>query len=151
MKPIAVSTLTSSFPSGLDAKRLPPLAKLEPKKLREVMKLFTKSLGAKCSDCHVEGDFAAPTRRKKIAEKMWDEYVVKLTMADDSPVFCDTCHQGQLLVLDRHDKKAVGQWMHENFVEKLKRVDSAENGCKSEGCHGASMDLGFLKRWGGER
>src|ERR1700733_2221505 len=57
---------------GLEPKNLPPIEKLDPKQLRGVMKLLARSLGGKCADCHTEGDFAAQTRRKKIATKMWD-------------------------------------------------------------------------------
>jgi hypothetical protein len=131
---------------GLDAKNLPRIEKLEPKALRLVMKLFAKSLGAKCGDCHAEGDFAAPTRRKKVAAKMWNEFAAKLTMADASPLFCDSCHQGRLVQLDRRDKKALGQWMDANFVDKLKRKDGKDHGCET--CH-VDMEMAFLTKWGG--
>src|SRR5262249_49061554 len=104
-------------------------------------------LGAKCGDCHLEGDFAAPTRRKKIAAKMWDEFTAKLSMAaDSSPVFCDSCHQGRVVQLDRRDKKALGQWMDANFVDKLKRKDGKDHGCET--CH-VAMEMTFLTKWGG--
>ncbi len=104
---VAVPELKSPVPSafvpdlqalGLDPAHMPPIEKLDPKALRGVMKLMAKSLGIKCADCHKEGDFAAPTRRKKIAAKMWDELVVKLAFAapDGAPFFCDSCHQGRV-------------------------------------------------------
>jgi hypothetical protein len=131
---------------GLDAGNLPPIGKLEPKALRRVMKLLTKSLGAQCRDCHQEGDFGAPTRRKKIAAKMWDEMAVRLSMADGSPLFCDSCHQGRIVQLDRRDKKALGSWMDANFVDKLKRKDGGDHGCET--CH-VGMEMTFLTKWGG--
>jgi hypothetical protein len=112
------------------------------------MKLMARSLGVKCGDCHKEGDFAAPTRRKKIAMRMWDEFVVKLAFAaPDSPVlFCDSCHQGRVEQLDRRDKKALAHWMDDNFVGKLKHKDGASQECET--CH-VDMEMLFLSKWGG--
>jgi hypothetical protein len=137
---------------GLDASHLPPLEKVDPKALRRVMKLFARALGAKCGDCHTVqegqagGDFAAPTRRKKIAARMWDELAVKLQMSDGSPLFCDSCHQGRIVQLDRTDKKALGRWMDANFVDKLKRRDGREHDCET--CH-VDMEMHLLTKWGG--
>jgi hypothetical protein len=116
------------------------------------MKLLAKSLGAKCGDCHTEGDFAAPTRRKKIAAKMWDEFAVKLSLGSGQgpqgaqPLFCDSCHQGRIKQLDRSDKKALGKWMDANFAQKLVRKDGKDEGCES--CH-VDWDMTFLTKWGG--
>jgi hypothetical protein len=131
---------------GLDAAALPRIEKLEPTALRRVMKLFARSLGVKCADCHATGDFAAPTRRKKIAAKMWDELVIKLQMSDGTPLFCDSCHQGRVVQLDRRDKKALREWMDANFVDKLKRRDGQEHACES--CH-VGMEMKLLTKWGG--
>jgi hypothetical protein len=129
---------------GIDAKSLPPIEKLEPRTLRGVMKLLARSLGVKCGDCHQEGDFAAPTRRKKIAAHMWDEFAAKLTMADGSPLFCDSCHQGRIQQLDRRDKKALSRWMDDNFVAKLARKDGKSHECET--CH-VDMEMHFLAKW----
>ena len=118
---------------GLDPRSLPPIEKIEPKALRRAMKILAKSLGAKCGDCHLEGDFAAPTRRKKIAAKMWDEFAARLAMADDSLPICDSCHQGRTVLLDRTDKNQLARWMDANFVQKLKRKDGADHVCET--CH----------------
>jgi Cytochrome c7 and related cytochrome c len=132
---------------GLDPSSLPPIEKLDAKALRGVMKLIAKSLGAKCGDCHAEGDFASPTPRKKVAAKMWDEFVVKLAFAaDGSPLFCDSCHQGRKKELDRTDKKALARWMDANFVEKLKRSDDKDHDCET--CH-VNMEMRFVSRWAG--
>ncbi|MGD0529002.1 MAG: cytochrome c3 family protein [Polyangiaceae bacterium] len=130
---------------GLDPKNLPPMEKLDPKALRGVMKLLARSLGGKCADCHTEGDFAAQTRRKKIATKMWDELAAKLTLADGSPMFCDSCHQGRITQLDRTDKKALAKWMETSFVDGLKRKDGKAEECES--CH-VGMEMHFLAEWG---
>lgn len=131
---------------ALDPKNLPPIEKLDPKALRRVMKLIAKSLGATCGDCHREGDFALPTPRKKVAAKMWDEFVTKLALADGTPLFCDSCHQGRTKQLDRTDKKALGRWMDANFVGKLKRKDDKDHECET--CH-VDMDMRFLTKWAG--
>jgi hypothetical protein len=130
---------------GLDPKNLPPIEKLDPKQLRGVMKLLARSLGGKCADCHTEGDFAAQTRRKKIATKMWDEFAAKLTTADGAPMFCDSCHQGRIVQLDRTDKKALGKWMEVSFVQGLERKDGKSEECES--CH-VGMEMHFLADWG---
>ena len=130
---------------GLDPESLSPIEKIEPRALRRVMKVLAKSLGAKCTDCHIEGDFATMTRRKRIAAKMWDGFVVNFTMADGSAVFCDSCHKGRLLQLDRSDKKLLESEMDANFVHGLKRRDGADIACET--CH-AVKGMPFLEKWG---
>jgi hypothetical protein len=139
------TTMTGDLEAiGLNAKNLPPIEKLEPKMLRAVMKLMARSLGAKCGDCHQEGDFAATTRRKKIAARMWDDFAAKLAMADGSALFCDSCHQGRIQQLDRHDKKALARWMDDNFVAKLARKDGKSHECET--CH-VDMEMHILSKW----
>jgi hypothetical protein len=129
---------------GLDVSKLPPMGKLSGDQLRKVMKTFTKSLGAKCNDCH-EADFAAPTPRKKIARAMWDRFVLNTTTAEGGAVFCDSCHQGHLEYLDKSNKKALSGWMDENFEHGLARADKKEMGC--DGCHGDPFEGDILKVW----
>jgi hypothetical protein len=107
---------------------------------------MAKSLGVKCGDCHQEGDFAAPTRRKKIAAHMWDDFAAKLSIADGSALFCDSCHQGRIRQLDRRDKKALSQWKEDNFVAKLARLDGRPTECET--CH-VDMEMQLLNKWGG--
>jgi hypothetical protein len=149
MKSPMATQMTSDLQGlGIDVKAAPELSKLEPKKLRAVMQLFTKALGVKCGDCHQEGDFGAPTVRKAIAEGMWNNYVRQLAMADGSALFCDSCHQGRLILLDRSDKKALSKWMDENMEHKLKRKDGKEHECSSPQCHGSDMEMHFLhEKW----
>lgn len=130
---------------GLDPKNLPPMSKLEPEKLRKVMKLISKSLGLQCNGCHLE-DAAAATPRKRVAEKMWDEYLRGFALADGTPLFCDSCHQGAVVILDRTDKKALGKWMDAAFVEKLKpRPKGADLECAS--CHTEDREMHFIDLW----
>jgi nitrate reductase cytochrome c-type subunit len=133
---------------GLDLKKLPPmatLAKTEKKKLRAVMDYFVKATGFACKDCHDPDDFAKATPLKNETTHMWDEWARGMTLADGSPIFCDSCHQGQKKILDRSDKKALGKWMQAAFVDKLSRKDKKENNCAT--CHGTEMDMDFLDQW----
>lgn len=146
MTPIADTQMLADLQAiGLDAKSLPPLEKLEPEKLRKVMKTFTKSLGVKCSDCHNEGDFSAPTPMKKIAAHMWNDFTRGLSTESGAPIYCDSCHQGRRKLLDRSDKKALSKWMQANFVDKLKRRDKKEHGCET--CHGDPFEGHILAQW----
>lgn len=161
MKPIAPSAMLAELAAiGLEPAALPPLAELEPDKLRRVMRTFTRSLGAVCADCHVENDFAAPTPRKNVAAKMWDQYVRGLSLTSGggapdsplspltplSPLYCDSCHAGRITpLLDRHDGKALAQWMDGNFVARLRRTDGKAHRCET--CHGEPFAPRFLAAW----
>jgi len=130
---------------GLDPKNLPAMSKLEPDKLRKVMKLISRSLGVQCNGCHLQ-DPSAATPRKRVAEKMWDEYLRGFTLADGAPLFCDSCHQGAVVILDRTDKKALGKWMEAAFVGKLQpRVKGAELECAT--CHSEDHEMHFVDLW----
>ena len=145
MKPLVASAMIADLKAlGLDPGALPPLDKLPPDTLRKVMKTFTKALGARCTDCHVAGDFAAPTPRKAITVGMWNHFVRELAFKDGTPIYCDSCHQGTLTpLLDRHDDKALGHWMDQNYVTQLKRRDAKEHDCPT--CHGDPFQPRFLK------
>lgn len=142
--PVATALGAELGALGLDPAKLPPLAQLEGDKLRKVMKLFTRSLGVRCGDCHTD-DFAAPTPRKAVASRMWDEFVRGYTKADGAPLFCDSCHQGKLVFLDRRDDRALGAWMKEQYVAGLRGAAGAPHDCKS--CHGDPFVGEFLDLW----
>jgi len=146
MKPILASTMADDLKKmGLDARNLPPLGKLEPEKLRKVMKTFSSALGTKCTGCHEADDYRAPTPRMKVTSKMWDVYVRGFTQTDGSVLYCDSCHAGKMDVLDRHDTHALAGWMCENYVEKLNRIDKKDNSCET--CHGEPYRPRFLTNW----
>ncbi len=148
LKPLLATNMRGDLEAlGLDMAHLPPLSKLEPRVLRKLMPLFTKSLGVNCKGCHAD-DIRAPTPRKKIAEKMWNEFVVKLRTADEAPLFCDSCHQGRVHQLDRSDHEVLSRWMDVTFNKGLSRRDGKENTCAT--CHGEPRDEHFLARWTGE-
>ncbi|WP_394822704.1 cytochrome c3 family protein [Pendulispora albinea] len=146
MKPIATSAMAIELQNiGLDLKNLPPLEKLEPAKVRKVMRTFNKALGAKCSDCHNEADYSAMTPKKKIALHMWNDYVRGLALEDGTALYCDSCHQGRMEFLDRRDKKALAAWMEQNYEDKMRRRDGKEHKCAT--CHGDPFDGAILARW----
>ncbi|MBX3187664.1 MAG: hypothetical protein KF819_11640 [Labilithrix sp.] len=146
MKPTTGSAMADDLKKiGLDPKNLPPLNKLEPDKIRAVMGTFKKALGVECTGCHDANNFKAPTPHKKIATKMWDEFVRKMAMEDGSVLYCDSCHGGHMEFLDRKDKKALSAWMDANFVGKLKRVDKKDQSCET--CHGDPFEPNFVAQW----
>lgn len=133
---------------GLSPTALPPIENLDPRSLRRVMQLITKSLGVSCTDCHDANDFGAPTPRKRVAAHMWNSFAAGLAMKGGAPLFCDSCHQGRMTLLDRHDTAALRAWMDRAFVAKLQRIDGQEHDCES--CHGAGTGQSgapFLKTW----
>ncbi len=148
MKAPEATTLADDLTAiGLDPKELPPLKKLKPDQLRKVMKLIAKSLGVKCTACHVWNSDGPPPRtaRMNVAEQMWNHFVRSLTLAGGSPIFCDSCHHGSLQVLDRRDGNALAAWMKESFVRPLARVDHKEHGCAT--CHGEPITPRFIDLW----
>jgi hypothetical protein len=147
MKPLAPTAMEGDLKAlGLDPNALPTIDKLPPETLRKVMKTFSKALGARCDECHVAGNFAAPTPRKAIAAGMWDHFVRELSTKDGAAIYCDSCHQGKMTpLLDRHDDDALGHWMQENYVAPLKRRDGKAHKCAT--CHGEPFEGHFLKAW----
>jgi len=114
-----------------------PLSALTPAARRSVMRSFTRSLGVECSYCHVADDFAAPTRNKKIASRMWSDFVGGLALKDGGALYCDSCHAGRPVFLDRSSPAAVRPTMSA-FVRKLERRDGSEHACAT--CHGAPLE-----------
>ena len=149
MKPPKPTAMADDLKAiGLDVKNLPSMEtmiKSKKKALRDVMPLLAKSTGYKCKECHDADDFAKPTAKKNAATHMWDAWSRGLTFSDGSPLFCDSCHQGQTVLLDRSDKKALGKWMQTAYVDPLARKDKKENGCAT--CHGEDWDMHFLSKW----
>lgn len=146
MTPITKSAFAEDLKKlGIDPLKPGPLNKLSPDTLRKLMPTFAKSLGVKCAACHDPDNFKAWTPNKRVASKMWQEFVVGMAMEDGTPLYCDSCHGGHMEFLDRHDKKALSAWMDTNYVKKLKRSDKKEATC--EGCHGDPFEPLFLSTW----
>jgi hypothetical protein len=149
MKPPIATAMGAELKAiGLDVKNLPSMAtmmKAKKKELRQVMPLLAKATGYKCKECHDADDFAKPTAKKAAAMHMWDDWSRGLTFSDGSPLFCDSCHQGQSVLLDRSDKKSLAKWMQTAYVDPLARKDKKDHGCAT--CHGDEMDMHFLSTW----
>lgn len=135
---------------GFDGKK--PIADLEKLDLaakKKLMPLFTKALGyTECTGCHAaDGDYRTSTRNMKISRKMWSQFVAATRDEKGGMVFCDSCHNGATKVLNRVDHKAIGKFMHENYVDKLTRADKQDNGCAT--CHGTPMQPDIIEKlWG---
>lgn len=146
MKNIGTSTMADDLKKlGIDPLKPPALNKLTPDQVRKVMPSFQKALGVKCDFCHDTNNFKAWTPKKKIASRMWNDFVAGMRLEDKSPLYCDSCHGGKAQFLDRHDKKALSGWMDANYVSKLKRADGKEHSC--EQCHGDPFEPSFLTAW----
>ena len=151
MKPLrAKSELVPALvAAGLDAARFPPLGQLSTAERGAVMTSFTKALGVPCDGCHLPDDFFAATPRKLIAGQMWEQIVRPLAVASGEPLYCDSCHQGSLLFVDRgaHLKPAA-DYMKANFVEKLSHgADGDAGDVTCETCHGKPFEPEFLGAW----
>jgi hypothetical protein len=146
MRTIATSTFAEDLKKlGIDPLKPPALNKLSPDTLRKLMPTFSKSLGVKCDACHDTNNFKTWTPKKRVASKMWQEFVVGMQMDDGTPLYCDSCHGGKSEFLDRHDKKALSAWMDANYVKKVRRSDKKEHSC--EQCHGDPFEPKVLAQW----
>ncbi len=135
---------------GFDGvKPMPDLEKMDLAAKKKLMPLFTKALGyTECTGCHAaDGDYRTSTRNMKISRKMWSQFVAATRDEKGGLLFCDSCHNGATKILNRVDHKAVGAFMHSNYVAKITRADKQENGCAT--CHGTPMEPDIIgKLWG---
>jgi hypothetical protein len=134
--------------AGLDPAHLPALDQLDDAQRDAVMQTFTQALGMQCGGCHV-ADASLPTRRTRIAGKMWDRFVRGLRFSDGSALYCDSCHQGAITFLDRRDASPTGilaDWMRRAYVVPLQHSDGKPSDCAT--CHGTPYVGGFLTQWG---
>lgn len=131
----STTTFTAKLAAfGLDVNNLPSLHDLPMNQKMKVMRTFNESMGIQCNACHDLSDYSAETKQKEIARAGWDEISRKVTMADGSPLYCDSCHYGKFDFLDRTGgHAAISQWMQTNFVEKLKSKSGEEMACTT--CH----------------
>jgi hypothetical protein len=134
---------------GIDVKSLPPLNKIPPDKIRKVMNTFTKALGTTCTGCHDGDDFKKATPNKKVAARMWNEFVRGYTFSSGEgggAVYCDSCHAGKMTFLVRDPGlKELSKWMDENMVSKMKKTNGQPHSCET--CHGDPMEGKFLHNW----
>ncbi len=146
MRPISPTRMADALASvGLDPKKLPPLEQLDKSQRLLVMETFNTALGIPCSGCHSDPDFRADTRRKRVAKRMWNDIVRGLAYDNGDLLYCDSCHNGALFMLDRRDKDKVAEFMSNEFVGRLKRTDGKDHDCGT--CHGDPPEFAFLSDW----
>jgi hypothetical protein len=146
MRSMASTRMSAQLASvGLDPKKLPPLEQLDKSQRLLVMETFSAALGVPCSGCHADPDFRADTRRKRVAKRMWNDFVRGLAFDNGDVLYCDSCHNGQLFSLDRRDKDKVADFMASEFVGRLKRTDNKDHDCGT--CHGDPPEFAFLGDW----
>jgi hypothetical protein len=146
MKPVRASTVSARLVhAGLDPKNLPPLEKLTHGQRDQVMRLFSETLGVPCIGCHAEGDMRADTSRKRVAKRMYNEITRVVATDKGQPVFCDSCHQGEMWVLNRADKGKISDYMSEQYTGGLKAALGGEIECDT--CHGGRTEFTFLTEW----
>jgi hypothetical protein len=131
--------------AGLSVADLPPLQTLAPGPRQRVMRTFTEALGVPCVGCHAENSFKADTRRKRVARRMWDDLVRVFQTKDGAPVYCDSCHDGALFHLDRHEPAETAAYMSRFMVGALRRNDGRTHDCTT--CHGDPPDFTLLATW----
>ena len=135
---------------GLDGtKPMPDLEKMDLAAKKKLMPLFTKALGYdSCNGCHAaDGDYQTSTRNMKISRKMWSQFVAATRDEKGGTMFCDSCHNGATKILNRTDQKAVGAFMHANYVAKITRADKQENTCST--CHSTPLQPDIIEKlWG---
>ncbi len=130
---------------GINLKKIPELEKLTSAQKKKVMPLLQKSLGYDtCQGCHAEGDFKKETRDMKVAREMWRNFVVPLRSENGGTLFCDSCHSGDEHVLNRSDRKAMQEFMEEEYEHKLSRADKQDMECGT--CHGDTMELKIIEK-----
>ena len=146
MDGVRATRMTERFARiGLDIRNLPPIEQLTPGQRQAVMRTFTETLGVPCLGCHAEERFDADTRRKRIAKRMYNEIVRVLALRDGEPVYCDSCHDGDMFMLDRRDTAKVTHHMNAVLVGQMTRIDGRPHDCTS--CHGDPPDFKMLTTW----
>jgi mono/diheme cytochrome c family protein len=160
---IKASSLTDALQAaGLDPSKLPTWEELEASddarktKTTAIMLSFTKALGTDCGGCHQAKasagsqpnyDFEAETEEKKVARRMYTDWVRAYNLADGKPLYCDSCHQGKAEFLDRKNEEGLSTWMATNFVAGLAPKDPGAAKVSCTTCHGTSFDPSFLDQW----
>lgn len=147
LRPLVASHLLAKLEAaGLDPRALPKIEKLTKKNRIPVMEAMAEALGVECTGCHAgKDDFEAETEHKQIARHMWND-IVAVARLDQGPLFCDSCHQGSMHVLDRTNMDEVKAYMKAQFAGRLTTTAGAEVTCAN--CHGKPFEPEiFEKLW----
>ena len=91
-------------------------ARDKPRTLREwkkIMNRWAREIGQKCIYCHVkdgeEFDYEADTPKKAIAQYCDENFVEKLSTANERQVTCATCHDKKARFLPREEGEGEGE------------------------------------------
>jgi hypothetical protein len=71
---------------------------LKPEEVRAAMGAFVAGTGMKCTDCHVQTDFASDEKKEKVVARKMLEMVHGInanTFNGTERVTCYTCHRGE--------------------------------------------------------
>ena len=86
-------------PAGEVFKNMKALAQVPAGRIGGIMSMFAKSLGVKCTNCHVEKDFASDAKKEKLLARemlaMTGMVGKNFYPGKGSPVSCITCHHGE--------------------------------------------------------
>lgn len=130
---------------GINTAKIPEIGKIPLAQKKKLMPFMQKAMGyTACTGCHVEGDFKAETRNLKISRQMWNAYTVPMLDEKGGAVFCDTCHSGQVKVLNRADTEGLKKFMEDEYEHKLKLADKKEMECST--CHGDAMETKIIEK-----
>ena len=112
---------------------------------KENMQQIAKSLGVKCTHCHIEKtvegkpDFSAPSGNKKTAIFMKVHFVDSLRTAKGEALTCEGCHQGVAGFLPRDMENAKPSTLSEHMprreiFQKMKQIEQ-DLGVTCDFCH----------------
>ena len=107
-----------------------------------IMGGVTHALGVDCWYCHIKGDYAAMTDRKRIANWMAQELIPSLRAKTGQDVWCGDCHlvdgKGTAKILGYpRDRSMAIEWMTTHLVEDFETKNGEPLRCKT--CHGGNL------------
>ena len=112
-------------------------ARCEPE-LQAMMQEVSRALGVTCAYCHVSGDFAAMTERKRVANWMATEFVPSLHERSGGDITCRDCHAGRAKILGNPRRRDWAiEWMTRELGERFEAAGGGPLYCKT--CHGAEL------------
>jgi hypothetical protein len=82
-----------------DFKNIVVLKGMTDREIRDTMELWGKQVGLECTDCHVEGDYAADTKHEKQTARQMYQMVQTLNQQEffrsaGRKADCFLCHRG---------------------------------------------------------
>ena len=110
------------------------------REIYSIMGGVTFALGTNCSHCHEQGDYAADTEMKRVANWMATELVPSLRTKDGKEPTCRDCHfdgeKGHTKLLGEPRDPAKAKEVMSHLVASFETADGRALECKM--CHGAA-------------